>query len=75
MSQVRADTGELTESDRLWLAANARAYTGLALPAAARDRLRRMDLITTQGARAPRLTRLGLALALRLKQQLRRAQG
>ena len=62
---------ELTRLDRLWLAAQAHRTGNTAIPAASRDRLRQMDLITTRDNRSVSLTRLGYALALRLRQQLR----
>ncbi len=62
---------ELTRLDRLWLAAQAHRAGNAAIPAASRDRLRQMDLITTRDNRSVSLTRLGYALALRLKQQSR----
>ena len=62
---------ELTQGDRLWLAAQARRGTDLVVPSACRDRLRQMDLITTRNSRSVSLTRLGSMLALRLKQQMR----
>jgi hypothetical protein len=62
---------ELTRMDRLWLAAQAHHPASVALPAAVRSRLRRMDLITSRNSRAVELTRLGSALALRLRGQLR----
>lgn len=62
---------ELTQMDRLWLAAQAHRSTNTTIPTTSRDRLRRMDLITTRHNRSVSLTRLGYALALRLRQQLR----
>jgi hypothetical protein len=66
---------ELTRLDRLWLAAQAHRPSHAAIPAPSRDRLRRMDLITTRNSRAIELTRLGYTLALRLRQQLRLSDG
>lgn len=62
---------ELTRMDRLWLAAQAHRGTNLVVPAAARERLRKMDLITSRNSRSVSLTRLGYELALRLRQQMR----
>lgn len=62
---------ELTQMDRLWLAAQAHRGTNLIVPAAARERLRQMDLITTRNSRSVSLTRVGYELALRLRQQMR----
>lgn len=66
---------ELTRMDRLWLAAQAHRPANIAIPAAARNRFRRMDLITSRNSRSVELTRLGYALALRLRQQLRLSDG
>ena len=62
---------ELTRMERAWLAAQAHCSTNTAIPTASRNRLRRMDLITTRHSRSVSLTRLGYSLALRLRQQLR----
>ena len=59
---------ELTHADRLWLVAQANRVTSLVIPAAARERLRQMDLVTTRHNRSVSLTRLGHGLALRLRQ-------
>jgi hypothetical protein len=69
------DMRELTRLDRLWLVAQAHRPAHSAIPAASRDRLRQMDLITTRHNREVSLTRLGHALALRLRQQLRLSAG
>lgn len=62
---------ELTRMDRLWLAAQAHGGIKLIIPAAAKERLRQLDLITTRQDRSVSLTRLGL----RLKQQMRLSRG
>jgi hypothetical protein len=66
---------ELTRMDRLWLAAQAHGGIKLVIPAAAKERLRQFDLITTRHDRSVSLTRLGQRLALRLKQQMRLSRG
>ncbi len=66
---------ELTRMARLWLAAQAHRLTNVAIPAAARNRFRRMDLITSRNSRSVELTRLGYALAQRLRKQLRLSDG
>lgn len=66
---------ELTQGDRLWLAAQAHRGTDLVVPPGCRDRLRQMDLITSRNSRSVSLTRLGSQLALRLKQQMRLSAG
>ncbi|MDR3414903.1 MAG: hypothetical protein P4L83_01840 [Nevskia sp.] len=62
---------ELTQMDRLWLVAQAHRGGNLVISASSRERLRKMDLITTRHNRSAGLTRLGYELALRLKQQMR----
>lgn len=61
---------ELTRLDRLWLVALTHRSAHAAIPAASRDRMRQMDLITTRFNREVSLTRLGQALALRLQMRL-----
>jgi hypothetical protein len=74
------DLGELTRLERLWLSTLSikdGAIKGgiLLIPTGSIQRLRRMDLITTRHDRSFALTRLGLALAQRLKHQVRLSSG